>query len=232
MVVAPDTGAAPAVLQTSPADGASGVQATAVTASFSRALKPSTLTGSSFTLTAPDGSSVPASVSYDGAYLATLTPSVQLAVGTTYTAHLAETVADANGTPMGAPVAWSFTTGSCPCALFSDLAQPANQSAAGTFELGVKLQVDSPEQLTSVRFYKAVGETGNHMARGTANGLALGSDARERNRSSAGAAGADDTVAVQQHHDLHVPINAIGRCGHAHRLLNPVSAARTPSPTG
>jgi Domain of unknown function (DUF4082)/Bacterial Ig-like domain len=176
VVVAPDTGAAPAVLQTSPADGASGVQATAVTASFSRALKPSTLTGSSFTLTAPDGSSVPATVSYDGAYLATLTPSVQLAVGTTYTAHLAATVAGANGTPIGAPVAWSFTTGSCPCALFSDLAQPANQSAAGTFELGVKLQVDSPEQLTSVRFYKAVGETGNHTATiWTANGLALGS---------------------------------------------------------
>jgi len=175
-VVAPDTGAAPAVLQTSPADGASGVQATAVTASFSRALNPSTLTGSSFTLTAPGGSSVPATVSYDGAYLATLTPSVQLALGTTYTAHLSATVAGANGTPMGAPVAWSFTTGSCPCALFSDLAQPANQSAAGTFELGVKLQVDSPEQLTSVRFYKAVGETGNHTATiWTANGLALGS---------------------------------------------------------
>jgi hypothetical protein len=176
VVSAPDSGAAPAVVLTSPADGASGVQATAVTASFSRALKPSTISSSSFTLTAPDGSSVPATVSYDGAYLATLTPSVQLALGTRYTAHLAATVAGANGTPMGSPVAWSFTTGSCPCALFSDLAQPANQSAAGTFELGVKLQVDSPERLTSVRFYKAVGETGTHTGTiWTANGLALGS---------------------------------------------------------
>jgi hypothetical protein len=40
----------------------------------------------------------------------------------------------------------------------------------------VKLQVDAPEQLTSVRFYKAVGETGTHTATiWTANGLSLAS---------------------------------------------------------
>jgi hypothetical protein len=176
-VVAPDSGAAPAVLVTSPSDGASGVpQTSSVSASFSRVLNPSTINGSSFTLTAPDGSTVPATVSYDGAYVATLTPTAQLAMATTYTAHLSASVAGANGTPMGSPVSWSFSTGSCPCALFSDLAQPANNSAAGTFELGVKLQVDTPEQLTSVRFYKAVGETGTHTATiWTANGVALAS---------------------------------------------------------
>ena len=176
-VVAPDSGAAPAVFVTSPSDGASGVpQTSSVSASFSRALNPSTINGSSFTLTAPDGSTVPATVSYDGAYVATLTPSAQLAMATTYTAHLSASVAGANGTPMGAPVSWSFSTGSCPCALFSDLAQPANNSAAGTFELGVKLQVDTSVQLTSVRFYKAVGETGTHTATiWTANGVALAS---------------------------------------------------------
>ena len=175
-VVAPDSGAAPAVLLTSPADGTAGVpQTSAVSASFSRALKPSTINGSSFTLTAPDGSTVPATVSYDGAYVATLTPSSQLAMSATYTAHLAATVAGANGTPIAAPVSWSFTAGSCPCALFSDLTQPANNSAAGSFELGVKLQVDTAEQLTAVRFYKAVGETGSHTATiWTANGLSLG----------------------------------------------------------
>jgi hypothetical protein len=177
-VVAPDSGAAPAVLLKSPADGAADIpQTSSVSASFSRALSPSTINGSSFTLTAPDGSTVPATVSYDGAYAATLTPTAQLATGT-YTAHLSASVAGANGTPMGSPVSWSFTTatGSCPCALFSDLAQPANTSAAGTFELGVKLQVDTPEQLTSVRFYKAVGEAGTHTATiWTANGLSLAS---------------------------------------------------------
>jgi hypothetical protein len=178
-VVAPDSGAAPAILVTSPSDGASGVaQTSPVSASFSRALSPSTINGSSFTLTAPGGATVPATVSYDGAYVATLTPTAQLATGTTYTAHLSASVAGANGTPMGSPVSWSFTTatGSCPCALFSDLTQPANTSAAGSFELGVKLQVDAPEQLTSVRFYKAVGETGTHTATiWTANGVSLAS---------------------------------------------------------
>ncbi len=176
-VVAPDSGAAPAVLATNPPDGAAGVpQTSSITASFSRALNPSTINASSFTLTAPNGSTVPATVSYDGAYTATLTPTSQLAMGTTYTARVSATVTGANGAPMGSPASWSFTTGSCPCALFSDLTQPANNSAAGTFELGVKLQVDTTEQLTSVRFYKAVGETGAHTVTiWTANGMALGS---------------------------------------------------------
>ena len=213
-VVAPDAGGPPVVLQTTPADGAGAVQqGTAITASFSRPLNPSTVTSSTFTLTRPDGSAVAATVSYDGAYLATLTPSVQLAVATTYTAHLAASVAGANGVPLGSPASWSFSTGSCPCALFSDLAQPANQSAAGTFELGVKLQVDTPEQLTSVRFYKAVGETGSHTATiWTSNGVSLGSVAFANETASGWQQQALTTpLQLQPNTTYVVSVNANGR---------------------
>src|SRR4029453_14363037 len=104
-VVAPDSGAAPAVLVTSPSDGASGVpQTSSVSASFSRVLNPSTINGSSFTLTAPDGSTLPAAVPYHGADGAPPTPTAQLAMATTYSAHLSASVAGANDMPMGSPV--------------------------------------------------------------------------------------------------------------------------------
>jgi len=177
VVVAPDVGGAPAVLLTSPDGGSTNIpQTSAITASFSRQLDPATVTSSTFRLAGPGGAIVPASVSYDGAYVATLTPSAPLATGTTYTASVASPLAATDGTPIAATASWSFTTASCPCALFSDLAQPANQSVAGTYELGVKIQVDQPMQLTSLRFYKAVGETGSHTGTvWTSNGFALAS---------------------------------------------------------
>ena len=93
-----------------------------------------------------------------------------------YTARLDGTISAADGTPLGAAVSWTFTTASCPCALFSDLAMPANQSASGTYELGVKIRVDQPLTLSTIRFYKALGETGSHTGTvWTANGLALAS---------------------------------------------------------
>jgi hypothetical protein len=176
-VVAPDTGGAPAVLVTNPADGATGVaQSASISASFSRKLDVSTVTASTFTLTAPDGSTVPATVSYDGGYVATLTPTSPLVTGTTYTARVAPPLTSAAGTPMSAPFTWSFATASCPCSLFSNLTQPANTSASGSFELGVKLQVDQPLRVTALRFYKAVGETGTHTATvWTSSGVPLAS---------------------------------------------------------
>jgi hypothetical protein len=49
-------------------------------------------------------------------------------------------------------VSWSFTTAACPCQLFPDQAQPAAQPA-GTYELGVKIRVDQPQELTTLRFF-------------------------------------------------------------------------------
>jgi hypothetical protein len=105
----------PAVLQvtaTTPAPGSTGINpASPLTAAFNEAIDPSTL---SFTLTGPDGQTVPALVVYnDTRHTATLLPSTALQTGTTYTAILSG-AQDRAGAPLAAPVSWSFTTDTAP----------------------------------------------------------------------------------------------------------------------
>jgi hypothetical protein len=99
--------AAPSVTSTSPEADATGVAvSTAVSVTFSEAMKASTITTGSFTL---DG--VSGSVAYDsGTYTATFTPSANLAESTTYTATLSTAITDAAGNPLASAYPWSFTT--------------------------------------------------------------------------------------------------------------------------
>ena len=77
-----------------------------VTATFSEAVNPSTI---SFTLTDAAGNAVPGTVRYDPSSLtATLTPSAPLSALTTYTASVS--ASDALGVAMASPDTWSFTT--------------------------------------------------------------------------------------------------------------------------
>jgi hypothetical protein len=86
---------------------------TSVSAVFSTAMDPSTITASSFTLAAADGSLVPATVAYGPeSQTATLTPVAPLATGASFTATLEYTIAAPGGNELAAPVAWNFTTGS------------------------------------------------------------------------------------------------------------------------
>jgi hypothetical protein len=72
-------------------------------------------------------------------------------------------------------VTWSFTTAQCPCSLFPPSLLPAKtklpvrdgRSGAGPFsyEMGVKIVVGAPMQLTAVRYYRDVSETGTHTGR-------------------------------------------------------------------
>lgn len=113
VVANPTTQVAPQVTSRSPVDGATGVDTgTTVTATFANALDASSINSSSFTLqTTSGGTSVPATVTYDGATkTATLTPSSALSAGTGYTARLSTGVRSDDGTPLAAPVTWAFTT--------------------------------------------------------------------------------------------------------------------------
>jgi hypothetical protein len=98
---------APSVVSTLPANGASNVAVgTAVTATFSEAMKASTITTSSFTLGGVSGS-----VSYNsGTYKATFTPSANLSYDTSYTANLSTAITDAAGNPLASAYSWSFDT--------------------------------------------------------------------------------------------------------------------------
>ncbi|HEV8687456.1 MAG TPA: Ig-like domain-containing protein, partial [Gaiellaceae bacterium] len=110
-----DTGleAPPAPTDASPRGGERQVATTsAVRVTFSRDMDASTITSTSFTLKRPDGSAVPAVVTYHAlSFTATLTPSAPLAEGTTYTATLDTTIRAAAGGPaLANAIAWNFTT--------------------------------------------------------------------------------------------------------------------------
>jgi hypothetical protein len=182
------TVAGPTITSVTPADGTSYAQrGTAVTATFSRAMDPTSITTSTFQLYAPDGSVVPATVSYNATSLtATLTPSAQLLGNSTYAASMSGTVRASDGTPLGSSTVWKFTTSTCPCSLFSIAQVPAKVSLptrdgrSGTgpwsYELGVKFRVDEPMRLNGIRFYKSPGETGTHVVNlWTTTGLQLAS---------------------------------------------------------
>src|SRR5437870_7704307 len=89
---------------------------TTVSATFSRALNPATVTTASFSLRAAGAAAdMPATVTLNATNtIATLTPTALLVPGTVYTATIAATVADPTGATLAAPVIWSFTTDTAP----------------------------------------------------------------------------------------------------------------------
>jgi Domain of unknown function (DUF4082)/Bacterial Ig-like domain len=182
-------GPAPSVTSTSPSTGTTGISRDSdVRATFAARLSASSVSSSTFTLTA-SGSSTPvaATASYDDATRTVrLVPTGRLARSTTYTARLTTGVRALTGAPLPADVTWTFTTAECPCQLFSNSSTPASTNlptrdgrpAPGpwTRELGLKIEVTSPVTLTALRFYKASQETGTHVGRlWSASGTQLGS---------------------------------------------------------
>src|SRR5205814_348570 len=104
----------PTVTANTPANNATGVALNvAPTATFSRAMDASTITGSSFTLTPSGGSPVTATVSYSGT-TATLTPTATLANNTTYTATLSTAVKASDGVALASSYNWSSTPVNAP----------------------------------------------------------------------------------------------------------------------
>jgi RHS repeat-associated protein len=101
----------------SPAMAATNVSRTAnVTVTFSEAVDPATVNGSTVELRDPSNALVSATVSYNVASLtATLNPTASLALGTTYTARVRgggtdPRVKDVAGNALAADVTWTFTT--------------------------------------------------------------------------------------------------------------------------
>jgi Ice-binding-like/Bacterial Ig-like domain len=112
----PPTGLTPpTVVSVTPPSGAAGVcPSTAVTATFSEAMNPSTINTTTFTLTGPGTTPVAGVVSY-AASTATFTPSSALALNTVYTATITTGAKDLFGNALASNFVWSFTTGSAAC---------------------------------------------------------------------------------------------------------------------
>ncbi len=102
-------------MSTTPANNATGVPLNqAVSATFSEAMNPLTITTATFELTGPGGTTIAATVAYDVAnFIATLTPTAPLTANTTYTATVGAGATDLAGNALGntgSPNPWSFTT--------------------------------------------------------------------------------------------------------------------------
>ena len=104
----------PTVTSTVPAAGAADIGSTAAPrAQFSKSIKASTLTTSTFTLTGPSGA-VTGTVGYDDStHSAKFTPSAPLLDGS-YTARLDASITAADDATLATPFSWSFLVGPVP----------------------------------------------------------------------------------------------------------------------
>ena len=103
----------PTVTSTNPASGATGVPATSsITATFSEAVQPATVTTSTYTLKNSAGTSIAGTVSISpDNKVATFDPTVtSLTASTSYTATITTGVKDTTGNAMTSAKSWSFTT--------------------------------------------------------------------------------------------------------------------------
>jgi hypothetical protein len=166
----------PTVVSVSPAAGATSIgSGTTVTATFSEAVDPTTVTTSTFELRDAGNALVAAGVSYDATTrTAILAPTAALGSGVTYTARVHgggtdPRVKDPAGNALAADFAWSFTTatvGSCPCSIWNPATTVPAVVDAGdgnSLELGVKFRADTSGVISGVRFYKSAANTGAHV---------------------------------------------------------------------
>lgn len=106
---APDT-TPPSVVGVAPPSGANAVDRTVtVTAEFSEAVAPGTVSAETFLLEGAGTGAMPGTVSLTGR-IATFAPDAPLAFGTSYTARVTTGVQDLAGNPLASEFAWSFTT--------------------------------------------------------------------------------------------------------------------------
>ncbi len=107
----------PTVISVAPPNGSSGIcPNTLVTATFSEAMKSSTINSTTFTLTGPGVTSVPGTVTYVASSdVATFTPTSPLVLDTVYTATITTGAQDLAGDPLASDFVWTFTTSITPC---------------------------------------------------------------------------------------------------------------------
>jgi hypothetical protein len=107
---------APEIVSTVPANAATAVPLNqAISATFTEAMNPLTITTATFQLTGPGGTAIAGTVSYNAInFIATFTPTAVLTASTTYTATVTAGATDLTGNPLGTtgvPNPWTFTTG-------------------------------------------------------------------------------------------------------------------------
>jgi hypothetical protein len=106
--------AAPLVISTSPANGATNVLVAAtISATFSSAMAPATINATTFTVTGPGTTAIAGTVTYAGG-TATFTPTTDLPANTLFTAMITTGATDITGGPLASNYPWNFMTGTAP----------------------------------------------------------------------------------------------------------------------
>jgi N-acetylneuraminic acid mutarotase len=147
---------APQVSSTDPANGQAGVALDAhVSAAFSEAMNPATISGSTFLLQDQHGTPVAGAVSYNPtARTATFDPSAGFAQGVSYTATLkggSGGIADIAGNPLAADYVWNFTVGdSTPPTVAITYPAPG---ATVSWVVGIAADASDNIGVTRVEFY-------------------------------------------------------------------------------
>lgn len=103
----------PTVTSTDPASAATGVALNkTVSATFSEAMDPTTITTTTFTLTGPGVTPVDGAVTYNsGTNTASFNPTADLTASTIYTATITTGAKDVPGNALNSNYTWTFTTG-------------------------------------------------------------------------------------------------------------------------
>jgi len=153
----------PTISSSNPSNGTTGVAVnTAISVTFSEAMDPASVTGTSFTVMT-GSTAVPGSVNYSGT-TATFTPTGSLAYSTSYTATVTTGAKDLAGNALAANYVWNFNTGTA-----SDTTPPMISStspASGATGVGVNTAISvtfseamDPASVTGTSFTVMTGST-------------------------------------------------------------------------
>lgn len=205
--VPPPDATAPTITSRFPATGATGVDPnTTVTAAFSEAMDPATISSSTtgfvgeggaalgtFELRGPSGNLINATVTYDGVTrVASLDPDQPLGLSAIYTVLIKggatdPRVKDLAGNALAANSQWTFTTAaapppppSCPCSIWTPATVPQkiDDGDPNSVEIGTRFRSSVAGYITGARYYKGPANTGSHVAKlWTNTGTLLGSAA-------------------------------------------------------
>ena len=162
----------PAVVSVTPAKGATAVPvASLITATFNKAMNPTSINTSSFTVIGPAGASVTGTAAYSGT-TATFTPVTPLAPSSMYTATISTGATDAIGTALANNFVWSFTTGTIPTVISTNpvngaISVPINRKITATFS-----EAMNPATVTAAGVFSLMVTTGGALVPGTATFVA------------------------------------------------------------
>lgn len=162
----------PTVTSVSPIEGATDVPINSeVSVTFSEPVDPDTITATTFELRDAGNNLVDAVVTYNsGTNTAILTPDTPLNFNAQYTAKVIGGLAgvkDLDGSALANDYIWSFTTApdQCPCSIWevSDLPASTPVNDGSPIEVGTKFRSNTAGYITSLLFYKGVGDTDTHV---------------------------------------------------------------------